>query len=174
MKATTDVLSLDRDYILSKSFPVFPQCGIYFLIQDDEIVYIGQSVHIPNRLKTHQGGEKVFNKVFFVECSGNDLDELEKHYIRSFTPKLNKKLYRTSRAWRVKKEKVDKAAIRAAEKERKRLEKLTRLEEIERWSREQYALDIKLLNPKRAQLGMELLPEDPENLQPVDQRKKGK
>jgi hypothetical protein len=89
VKDTAQALELDKDYILSNSLPVYPQCGIYFLIQDDEIVYIGQSIHIPNRLHSHQKKNRQFERVFFVECKEEDLDEIERQYIRKFSPKLN-------------------------------------------------------------------------------------
>jgi hypothetical protein len=84
---------LDKDYILSNSIPALPLCGIYFLIKDDEIVYIGQSIHIPHRLKNHKRDKKPFDKVFFIECKRRELDRLERMLIRQYTPRLNRKLY---------------------------------------------------------------------------------
>jgi hypothetical protein len=84
--------ALDKEYIISNSVPALPLCGIYFLIKDNEIVYVGQSIHIPRRLKTHKRDQKSFDKVFFVECKRKELDCLERKYIRKFVPKLNKRL----------------------------------------------------------------------------------
>lgn len=81
---------LDQEYILSNSFPVFPKCGIYFLIRNNQIVYIGKSTTLAFRLQEHRRG-KDFNRVFFIECEEDELLELEKRYIKKFAPPLNKK-----------------------------------------------------------------------------------
>ncbi len=82
---------LDKDYILGNSLPLFPRCGIYFLIKDSEIVYIGKSTHLPSRVKTHQLA-KDFDRVFFIACSKWDLTGLEREYIQKFDPVLNQLL----------------------------------------------------------------------------------
>jgi hypothetical protein len=84
----TKVLDLDAEYILSKAQSVMPVCGIYFLIKDNEIVYVGKSKRISYRLNDHKR-VKDFNRVFFIECNEEDLDEVERTYIRKFLPKLN-------------------------------------------------------------------------------------
>ena len=82
---------LDKDHILKNSLPIFPKCGIYFLIKDSEIVYVGKSTHMPNRVKTHQLA-KDFDRVFFISCSKWDLTSLEREYIQKFDPVLNQLL----------------------------------------------------------------------------------
>lgn len=67
--------------------------GVYFLIFKDEIVYIGSSYDILNRIKHHcKDVKKVFNRYSYIEY-GNlkqmESDELE--YILNFKPRYNKK-----------------------------------------------------------------------------------
>lgn len=83
------VTDLDGEYIVSNSLPMFPKCGVYFLVRDNEIVYVGRSVSVIDRLHTHRKDGKNFNRVFFIECTKEELGELEMHYIRKFKPKLN-------------------------------------------------------------------------------------
>jgi len=65
-------------------------CGVYFLLADDEIVYVGQSVDVKKRLKQHADySEKTFNRFFFVQCDRLELNKLEAYYILKFRPKYN-------------------------------------------------------------------------------------
>jgi hypothetical protein len=69
-------------------------CGVYFLILDSKVVYVGQSVNIPSRISQHrQDKGKEFDKYHYIECDERDLDEVEQFYIRKFKPSQNKKLY---------------------------------------------------------------------------------
>ncbi len=71
----------------SKCYGSVKTCGIYFLIKDNEIVYIGQSVNIASRVADHTG--KDFDSVSYVACEQNKLDILESLYILAYQPKLN-------------------------------------------------------------------------------------
>jgi len=64
-------------------------CGIYFLIHNDDIVYIGQSIDIPNRIRQHRG-HYPFDKVHYLEVNKNELTRIEKEYILKYTPRYNK------------------------------------------------------------------------------------
>lgn len=67
--------------------------GIYFLFQDQELVYVGQSFSIYSRIGTHCADrEKVFNRVAIILCDVSELDALETQYIFKFKPKFNKKI----------------------------------------------------------------------------------
>lgn len=76
---------LDREHIVSNSIPAFPKCGVYFLIKNDEIVYVGRTADLVRRLETHKRW-KDFDRVFYIECPREELNELEKRYIRKFAP----------------------------------------------------------------------------------------
>lgn len=78
---------LPYDAIISASKQDFRVCGIYFLIKNDEIVYIGQSVNIFGRLQGHS--DKDYDSVAFVACPKSQLDILETLYILNYQPKLN-------------------------------------------------------------------------------------
>ena len=66
-------------------------CGVYFLLLEGEIVYIGRSVNIYSRVSTHLYEKtKVFDEVKFIECDKKHLEELEYTCINKFKPRLNK------------------------------------------------------------------------------------
>ena len=67
--------------------------GIYYLIDTDEIVYIGQSVNVMARIAAHVlEGEKKFTHYYVVEAHPQKLDELEAEAIMLHLPKYNKAL----------------------------------------------------------------------------------
>lgn len=62
--------------------------GVYFLFDDEELVYIGRSQDIAKRLDQHQHSKK-FDHYSFIECDGDERDELEADLIRLHKPKYN-------------------------------------------------------------------------------------
>jgi excinuclease UvrABC nuclease subunit len=65
-------------------------CGIYFLVDDGEIVYVGQAVDLRRRLVEHyELGAKPFDSYFFLPTNESDLDAVEAHYIHALKPKYN-------------------------------------------------------------------------------------
>lgn len=83
---------LDEEHILSLAQAYSPCVGVYFLISDDRIVYVGQALNCHARIDAHTKGAnvKLFDSFYIVECPANKLDELEALYIRKFRPPLNK------------------------------------------------------------------------------------
>lgn len=63
--------------------------GVYFLIKETEIVYIGQSINCPKRIAEHTK-DKDFDNFTIIKCERDELDILESLYIFKFEPKLNK------------------------------------------------------------------------------------
>ena len=61
--------------------------GVYFLLDGDEIVYVGQAVNIYSRIAQHT--DKQFDRYAFVLCDVDMLDNLESLYIHVLRPKLN-------------------------------------------------------------------------------------
>lgn len=65
-------------------------CGVYFLICDEEIVYVGMSKNMLNRVQSHMSeGLKTFNRIAYfptMECSAK---AVESYYISLFRPRLN-------------------------------------------------------------------------------------
>ncbi len=75
---------------------VLPECsGIYFILSSSsEILYIGQSVNLRQRLRPghHRYSEFIgigADKVAWVCCESNELDQLESELINLLNPKLN-------------------------------------------------------------------------------------
>jgi len=72
------------------------RCGIYFLVKDTTLMYIGQSVNAAGRIATHGSisprtnlPDKDFNKVFYLQWPADDLDRIEGALIRALEPPLN-------------------------------------------------------------------------------------
>lgn len=64
--------------------------GVYFLLLDGEIVYVGRSVNVLGRLATHRTNATItFNRVFVERCREEQLGHLEALYINKFRPKHN-------------------------------------------------------------------------------------
>jgi len=64
--------------------------GVYFLINDLDIVYIGQSSNVRSRITTHVREDiKVFNKVAYASTNVRDQQDIEMRYINLFRPVYN-------------------------------------------------------------------------------------
>lgn len=61
---------------------------VYFLLEKDEVVYVGQSKTGLERPYSHR--DKSFDSVAYIECKEEDLDKLESFYIRKYRPQYNK------------------------------------------------------------------------------------
>ncbi len=76
-----------RKIRLKKNFMI---SGVYFLFDENEIVYIGQSRNIYRRINHHTRFK--WGSFSFIEAKeGRESRELEKHYIDKFKPKYNKR-----------------------------------------------------------------------------------
>ncbi len=76
------------DYTNLKKFSIRPITGIYFLLNDTLLVYIGQSKDILRRIQEHRQ-DKVFTHYCYFECKESELNALEQKYIKRHNPKLN-------------------------------------------------------------------------------------
>lgn len=61
---------------------------VYFLINDDDIVYIGQSKNLEDRISQH-GNSKEFDRFTYFEVSDCIVDIVESCYIHKIRPALN-------------------------------------------------------------------------------------
>ncbi len=72
--------------------------GIYALVWVDEIVYIGRSLSMYQRIYSHARGKRRngirFDKVFVWRCRPSDLDRLEYQLIQKHKPRYNVSLKR--------------------------------------------------------------------------------
>jgi len=65
--------------------------GVYFLFYGQEIVYVGQSTHVPERVATHVCERKMkFDRVTYLALPTSELFSEEARYISMFRPKYNK------------------------------------------------------------------------------------
>lgn len=62
---------------------------IYFLFDDSEIVYVGQTSALLSRIQTHLDLNKIFSYISIIEAQRKELTELEQFYIYAFNPKYN-------------------------------------------------------------------------------------
>jgi hypothetical protein len=65
-----------------------PMCGIYFLLLDNQIVYVGQTKNLHSRLTQHDR-TKEFDAYHFEPCRKEYLDRREAAYIEAMRPRLN-------------------------------------------------------------------------------------
>jgi|SRR5580700_6142141 hypothetical protein len=79
--------TLTLDDILARARP-WPPTGVYFLIADRKVVYVGRSIRGVARLLEHQ--EKLFDSWAFVPCAEQDLIGWERYYTHLFAPPLNR------------------------------------------------------------------------------------
>jgi hypothetical protein len=80
---------LTEKEIVDGSKPWTNTVGVYFLIKDSRIVYVGQSkLTVFGRIGHHQN-DKDFDSVAWIQCEPEILDALESLYIHVFKPKLN-------------------------------------------------------------------------------------
>lgn len=66
-----------------------PPC-VYFLIENDAVLYIGQSRNLPARLSQHSQDGKRWNRVLFLPVPAERLLEVETEWIRTLQPPMNR------------------------------------------------------------------------------------
>lgn len=64
--------------------------GIYFLIKDGNVIYIGQSINVEKRLLKHR--DKDFDTFRIIKCHESRLLEYERRLIKLFKPVFNLKV----------------------------------------------------------------------------------
>ena len=87
-------LIMMKDKLISLNIAALtPLCGVYFLYDDEELVYIGHSTRIPMRVCEHlsnlNGCEKEFTDAYFLPCEKDLLFATEMACIRRYRPKYN-------------------------------------------------------------------------------------
>lgn len=98
--------------------------GIYLLIKDGGVVYVGQSINIERRIKQHT--DKEFDSYEAIKCDGDLLDSAEAFYITLHNPKYNKRKYEINTNIKKPKEKRE---LTEEEKEKQREEFINFLKE---------------------------------------------
>jgi hypothetical protein len=83
------IMEYSKEAILElKRYGNIEKCGVYFLIKNDEIVYVGQSIRIFSRLYFHLK-DKDYDSFTFIEFEPHMLIYEETRYILKFLPKYN-------------------------------------------------------------------------------------
>lgn len=65
-------------------------CGIYFLVANKEIIYIGQSNLIPRRIFQHRDNFMEFDSLVWFEVPELFLSTIESYYIGRIRPRFNR------------------------------------------------------------------------------------
>ena len=66
--------------------------GIYVLVYEGEVMYVGQSKFPLARIGIHDH-DITYDRVYFIRCPRDKLLEMEAEYIAKLNPKLNKTTY---------------------------------------------------------------------------------
>jgi hypothetical protein len=61
--------------------------GVYLLIRDNKVIYVGRTTQWPQRITAHK--DLNFTKATLFECPEDKLVEYEARFIRFFNPKYN-------------------------------------------------------------------------------------
>lgn len=77
----------DTPKALLLAIPPAPKGGVYFLIKDDEVVYIGRSKNVLSRMVGH--ADKSFDRVLMIPIAEDLCGQLEARMIGWFLPPLN-------------------------------------------------------------------------------------
>ena len=68
----------------------FWHAGIYFLVRDNKIVYVGSSKWVEFRIQQHKENQVEFDSSAWFEAPRIFLREIESYYINRINPPLNK------------------------------------------------------------------------------------
>jgi len=83
-----NAIAIDR--ILAESAAKAPViCGVYFLMDETSVIYVGRSKDCHGRIAVHRLGKIPFKTFFVIEIRPEDCVDAERFYIRLFNPKCN-------------------------------------------------------------------------------------
>ncbi len=75
---------------------------IYFLVDDDEVVYVGQTTQsLFKRIDQHRT-TKYFDRIYSITVLRSELNTVETHWIRTIKPKYNKTFSGPTHKYRIK------------------------------------------------------------------------
>jgi hypothetical protein len=78
-----------------QTFLVPPRCGIYHLVKEGRVLYVGQSVNVMTRVGAWLTARLEFDAWHVYACAVGELNDLEREHIQRFDPPLN----RGGRTW---------------------------------------------------------------------------
>ena len=93
----------DDQKILSKEFPkelkeldgklfdyhAYRTPVIYFLIRNNQVTYVGQSIDVGGRISQHRKSRKKFDRVVYVRVEEGELNSTESYFIKALKPEDN-------------------------------------------------------------------------------------
>lgn len=62
---------------------------VYFLLQNNKVVYVGKTSNGKLRINQHKNEEKIFDEIYIIKCKKNELLEKEDYYMMKYKPKYN-------------------------------------------------------------------------------------
>ncbi len=63
---------------------------VYFLVEEEEVVYVGQTIDLAYRIRSHVTEARIrFNKVYWIPCLHEDMAVIEAAFIGTLKPKFN-------------------------------------------------------------------------------------
>jgi hypothetical protein len=80
---------LRESEIVEQAKPVHTRTGVYFLVKDDRVVYVGQSINVYARVNDHIKNGKDFDNACYIPCLRQGLNVLESLYIHVLQPEQN-------------------------------------------------------------------------------------
>jgi len=89
--------AVPEQMVLDKKIPIEDietrRPGVYFLIRENKVVYVGKSIDMIQRLRSHMADQRMeFTHVTMLKLDSDEfeLDIMEKMMIRKFKPPKNK------------------------------------------------------------------------------------
>lgn len=79
---------LEVEDVIANKRSYKPESSIYFLIKNEVVVYVGQSVSPYTRISVHEK-DKDFDSYFIEPCEYENLNEAEAYYVLKFNPIYN-------------------------------------------------------------------------------------
>lgn len=83
------IVAIPHDEIVDQSLSWAALSHIYFLIRDEVVCYVGQSINVHQRIDEHRKRKK-YDRVHIIPCAVGDLDIVEAAFIRKFRPVDNR------------------------------------------------------------------------------------
>lgn len=79
------------DVVYQEKGPGENRPGVYFLIRQNKIVYVGQSRDVYSRVQSHRAERRIeFDRFKFLDVAVADLNTVERFYIAKFDPEYNR------------------------------------------------------------------------------------
>jgi hypothetical protein len=69
-----------------------PKVGVYLLFLGDEVVYVGSSMNMPDRIAAHRGNGRPFDRAYFIATKLSERGKVERALIRALQPSQNRNL----------------------------------------------------------------------------------